>query len=82
LTLIVYVAAAVDVVVEIVTGVETPAAEGVTLNDAGVTVTAVDEEVTVQETAVVVPENKVATTLAVVEPPAVTVALDGFHATV
>jgi hypothetical protein len=61
-TLIVYAAAAVDVVVEIVTGVEAPAVEGVTLNDVGVTVTAVDEEVTEHVTEAAVPLVRVTTT--------------------
>src|SRR3989441_13125214 len=62
LTLIVYVAARVDVVVEIVTGVEAPAVVGVTVNDAGLTVTDGDEEVTVQVTRVAGGAIRVATT--------------------
>jgi hypothetical protein len=79
----VYVAAAVDVVVEIVTGVETPAAEGVTLNDAGVTVTAVDEEVTEHVTEAAVPLVRVTTTfgLGVTLLPATTEPLAGLQAT-
>ena len=66
-----------------VTGVETPAAVGVaTVKDAGVAVTAVDEEVTEHVTEAAVPETKVTTTLAVVDVPAVTEALVGLQATV
>jgi hypothetical protein len=54
---------------------------GVTLNDAGAAVTAVDEEVTEHVTEVVVPETKVATTLGVVEPPGITEPLVGLQAT-
>jgi len=45
-----------------VTGVETPAAVGVTVKDAGVAVTAVDEEVTVHVTEVAVPLVRATTT--------------------
>jgi hypothetical protein len=46
----------------IVTGVETPAVEGVTLNDAGVAVTVVDELVTPHVTEAAVPLTRVTTT--------------------
>src|SRR2546425_8209177 len=79
LTLIVYVAARVDVVVEIVTGVEAPAVVGVTVNDAGLTVTDGDEEVTVQVTRVAGGAIRVATTFGVVLEPAVIVAIVRVH---
>src|SRR2546425_850197 len=81
LTLIVYVAARVDVVVEIVTGVEAPAVVGVTVNDAGLTVTDGDEEVTVQVTRVAGGAIRAATTTAVTLEPAVIAALVGLQAT-
>jgi hypothetical protein len=72
-------------VVEIITGVEVPgAAAGVVLKDNGEAdspVTVGDGRLTVQATAVVVPEVKVATTFGVVFPPAVILALVGLQAT-
>jgi hypothetical protein len=71
------------VVVEIVTGVEAPGVPaGVVLKDNGVAerpVTTGTE--TVHATAVLGPEVNVATTLGVVLPPAVKVALDGLQTT-
>jgi hypothetical protein len=46
----------------IVTGVETPAVVGVTLNDAGAAVTAKDEELTEHVTEAAVPLTRVTTT--------------------
>ena len=59
------------------------ATAGVMLNDSGLAARPVAiGTVTVQDTAVVVPLVKVATTLGVVPVPATTVALVGLHATV
>jgi hypothetical protein len=76
----------VNTVVDIVTAcVEPGATTGVMVNDNGLAdrpVTAGDGRLTVQVTAVAVPDAKVATTLGVVLAPAVMVALVGLHATV
>ena len=59
------------------------ATAGVILNDSGEAARPVATgTVTVQDTAVVVPDVRVATTFGVVPDPATTVALDGLHATV
>jgi hypothetical protein len=73
--------AGVAAVVEIVTGVGAPGTAGVVLKDNGVADRpATTGTETVQATAVVVPEVKVATMLGVVLPPAVTVAVLGLQA--
>ena len=65
----------------IVTGVEAPGTAGVVLKLNGVAESPVTAgTVTMQATAVVVPEARVATMLGVVLPPAVTVALVGLQA--
>src|SRR2546425_8843873 len=79
LTLIVYVAARVDVVVEIVTGVEAPAVVGVTVNDAGLTVTDGDEEVTEMGTRQVGGAIRGSTTIAASLWPDMIVALVGLE---
>jgi hypothetical protein len=65
----------------IVTGVETPAMVGVTLNDAGAAVTAVDEEVTLHATEAAVPLVRVTTTFELAPLPATTVAAVELQAT-
>jgi len=84
LTLIVYVPAAVDVVVVMAMACVAPgAAAGVILNVNGDAARPVATgTLTVQETAVVAPEVSVATTFGVVPEPATTVALVGLQATV
>ena len=84
LTLIEYVPAGVAVVVVIATACVAPGATaGVMLNVSGLAARPVATgTVTVQETAVVVPDVRVATTFGVVPVPATTVALVGLHATV
>jgi hypothetical protein len=66
----------------IVTGVDAPGIAGVVLKLNGLAERpATTGTETVQATATFAPEVKVATTLGLVLPPAVTVALDGLHAT-
>ena len=70
-------------VVDIVTACVAPAIVGVMLNDSGDADNPVgtgEGRPTVHVTATAVPLVRVATTLGVVLPPAVTVALVGFHA--